>query len=174
MSSLESPSLFAQMGGAPVLRAVIDDFIDRVFADVMIGFFFAAADKDRIKAKEYELAARLLGADVPYTGRGLPDAHAPHPILGGHFDRRLRILAETLADHRVPEVVTQAWLEHSERMRSSITRQAKGECEPQDGGRRLPLAYAAMVKDPEHPNPPPSVRRELPLVGVAKAKRKLS
>lgn len=175
-SSPENPSLFAQLGGEPALRAVIDDFIDRVFADTMIGFFFAKADKARIKAKEYELAARLLGADVPYTGQGLPEVHGKHPILGGHFDRRLQILRETLNDHGAPSEVIDSWLDHSERMRSGVTRQAKGECDPSETARRLPLAHAAMVKtkEPAEAKPAAPARRELPLVGVHPSKRKLS
>jgi hemoglobin len=174
-SSPENPSLFAQMGGEPALRAVIDDFIERVFADVMIGFFFARADKARIKEKEYELAARLLGADVAYTGLGLPEAHGKHPILGAHFDRRLRILRETLNAHAVPTAVADALLEHSERMRSSVTQQAKGECDHTEVGRRLPLAHAAMVKtkEPAAVAPAAPKRRELPLVGAPPSKRKL-
>lgn len=173
MPSEPSPSLFSLMGGEPALRAVIDDFIERVFADVMIGFFFAKADKARIKSKEYELAAALLGAEVSYSGRGLPEAHAAHPIMGGHFDRRSTLLKETLADHRVPGAVVEAWLEHSERMRGSITQQDKGQCDDPAPGRRLPLAFAAMVKNPDG-----SVgvgargRRELPLVDASKSKRK--
>jgi hemoglobin len=170
----ESSSLFAQMGGEPALRAVIDDFVDRVFADVMIGFFFAAADKERIKAKEYELAAAQLGASVTYTGQGLPRAHQRHPIMGGHFDRRLQILRETLADHAVPKEVVEVWLDHTERMRSSVTRQSAGQCDDTTTGRRLPLAHAAMVQTKDAPATPPApARRELPLVGVARTKRNL-
>ena len=36
---------FEQLGGEVKLRAVIDTFIDRVFADRMIGFFFRNADQ---------------------------------------------------------------------------------------------------------------------------------
>ena len=42
-------SLSDQLGGELKLRQIIDTFIDRVFADRMIGFFFRKADKERIK-----------------------------------------------------------------------------------------------------------------------------
>jgi hemoglobin len=159
------------MGGEPTLRAVIDDFIERVFDDTMIGFLFANADKARIKEKEYELAASLLGADVAYTGRGLPEAHRKHPILGGHFERRLQILRDTLRDHGVPQEVRQSWLEHNERMRASITRHEGSDCEPKtDEPRRLPLAFAAMAQAPAASRPEPK-RRELPLVGPSGRRR---
>ena len=50
-------TLFEQLGGEAKLRAIVDDFIDRVFADRMIGFFFRNADRGRIKELEYQLAA---------------------------------------------------------------------------------------------------------------------
>jgi len=45
-------TLFEQLGGESRLREIIDAFIDRVFADRMIGFFFRNADKKRIKELE--------------------------------------------------------------------------------------------------------------------------
>src|SRR5262245_50178756 len=102
-------SLFDRIGDAE-LRRVLTDFYDRVFADVMIGFFFSGRDKARLIDKEWELTARLLGADVEYTGKPLREAHGAFPIMGGHFDRRLRILEATLADHHVDPEVRDAWL----------------------------------------------------------------
>mgnify|MGYP001592958013 CR=1 FL=1 len=89
-------SLFDQIG-ADGLRRVIADFYDRLFADVMIGFLFAGKDKQRLIDREYEFTAHFLGADVAYTGRPLRQAHARSPILGGHFERRLQILRNTLS-----------------------------------------------------------------------------
>ena len=101
-------SLFAQLGGEPKLRAIIDDFVDRCFDDAMIGFLFARADRERIKRFEYEHAANHLGAPVEYSGRPLDQAHGPHRIFGGQFARRRQILIETLRDHEVPQAVSDA------------------------------------------------------------------
>jgi hemoglobin len=114
--------------GAEPLRRVIADFYDRVFADVMIGFMFAGKDKARLVQLEWELAARMLGGAVAYTGRPMRTAHANVPVFGGHFARRLQILRETMRDHGVPEDVQQIWLEHSEALRSQITKDKGSEC----------------------------------------------
>lgn len=136
-------TLFDQIGGDR-LRAVLDDFYDRVMADVMIGFLFFGKDKTRLVEKEWEFAARLLGADVPYTGKGIRAAHARSPILGGHFERRLQLLRETLADHHVPAEVCSAWIAHTEKLRHLVTSNRGSECihEGSAGasqGRRLPI-----------------------------------
>jgi hemoglobin len=126
---VSAPTLFEQLGGEPKLRIVIDRFIDRLFDDPMIGFFFRNADRARIKQKEYEFAAAHLGAAVQYTGKPIGQAHAAHPIMGGQFARRREILKQTLNEADVPDQVVKHWLAHTDRLRPVITRDAPGHCD---------------------------------------------
>jgi hemoglobin len=121
-------SFFDQIGGDE-LRAVIADFYDRLFADVMIGFLFTGKDKQRLIDREWELTAGLLGGPVRYTGRPIREAHAAVPILGGHFDRRLQILRETIADHGLPDAARDAWLAHGQALRAQVTADKSSECD---------------------------------------------
>jgi len=114
--------------GAEKLRAVIADFYDRIFADVMIGFLFQGKSKQTLIDREYEFTAGFLGADVKYTGRPMRVAHAQSPIFGGHFERRLQILRETMRDHGVDEEVQKVWLDHSYALRAQITTDKGSEC----------------------------------------------
>jgi hemoglobin len=139
-------SLFDDLGGEPALRQIIDRFVDRVFDDVMIGFFFRNARRERIKEKEYEFAARHLGAEVEYTGRAIDEAHRAHPIMGGQFARRLMILKETLEAAGVPEHVKQHWLAHTESLRPLVTADAGRECDPD-------LARQRVEQTPNAPLP---------------------
>ena len=123
-------TLYEQLGGEEKLRQIIDSFIDRVFEDRMIGFFFRNADKRRIKEMEFQLTARFLGADIEYQGRPLDEVHAKHPIMGGQFARRLQILSETLEYYEVPKHIRDAWIEHTESLRPLITRDAGSDCDP--------------------------------------------
>lgn len=123
--------------GEQKLKAIVDDFVDRTFDDVMIGFFFRNASRERVKEKEREFAARHLGADRPYTGKPIREAHAPHPIMGGQFMRRMKILEETLRDHDVPEHIVRHWLEHTEKLRVHVTRDSGGRCDPDAAAARV-------------------------------------
>ncbi|MFQ5852812.1 MAG: group 1 truncated hemoglobin [Candidatus Binatia bacterium] len=125
-----SETLYQRVGGEGGLRQIIDTFIDRVFNDRMIGFFFRLADRERIKEMEFQLTARFLGADVEYQGRPLDEVHIRFPIMGGQFARRLQILRETLEYYQVPEDVWEAWLSHTESLRPLITRDADSNCDP--------------------------------------------
>ena len=120
--------MFERIGGAEALRRLIDDFVDRLFADVMIGFMFQRANRERIKRFEFQHAAVFLGATVEYEGRPLRQAHQPHKIMGGQFDRRREILRQVLRSHSIAPDIQAAWLEHTESLRSEITSDGAGQC----------------------------------------------
>ena len=122
-------SLYSELGEAR-LRQVIDVFVDRLFEDIMIGFFFRNADRSRIKEMEFQFTAKFLGADIEYQGRPLAEAHSKHPIMGGQFARRLQILRETLEEYRIPPHIREAWLEHTESLRPLITGDKGSDCDP--------------------------------------------
>ena len=127
---MPQPSLFEALGGEAVLRPLIARFVDRMFEDIMIGYLFHAADRERVKAKEYEFAARHLGAPVEYTGRPLPEAHRAHRITGGQFMRRLQILKETLAAFQVPAPVSEHFVQHTLSLQAQITNNSLDQCDP--------------------------------------------
>jgi hemoglobin len=120
---------FEELGGEPVLRTIIREFVERMTSDAMIGFFFSSVDKRRLAEMEYRFTARFLGAPIEYTGKQIKEAHAPHPIMGGQFDRRRRILEEVIDEYGVPPEVKRAWLQHVDSMRPLVTRDAPGECD---------------------------------------------
>jgi hemoglobin len=121
-------TLFEELGGEAELRGIIDEFVDRVFDDAMIGFLFRRANKARIKAFEYQLAAELLGSGETYRGRPLAEAHRPHRIMGGQFDRRREILRQVLVARGAPAQVIEAWLAHTDSLRPLITPDEGGAC----------------------------------------------
>ena len=133
----EATTLFQRLGGEAELRKIIDEFIDRVFADRMIGFFFRHADRARLKEMEYQLAAEFLGAGVKYSGRPLGKVHANHPIMGGQFARRRQIFKETLEFFHVPEEIKTALLNHTDALRPLITPEAGSACDPVAARRRV-------------------------------------
>lgn len=122
-----SASAFDRIGEAK-LRAIIDDFVDRMFDDIMIGFLFRRASRERIKEMEYQHAAEHLGGPVRYGGRPLREAHAAHRIMGGQFARRSKILSDVLVLHGVPDDIREAWLAHVESLRDQITTDRGSEC----------------------------------------------
>lgn len=116
----EARSDFERVGGEAGLRALVDDFVGRMFDDVMIGFLFAGRSRDRLREYEFRLAAEQLGGPWRYDGRGIGEVHRALPILGGHFARRRRILENTLRDRAVPDDVATRWLAHVDALRDAV------------------------------------------------------
>ena len=127
MSTPEPPphraglSPYERLGGEAPLTAIVSDFIDRVVGDLMIGFFFRTVPVERLKQRELEFASRHLGGPHAYSGRAIHEAHGPHKIMGGQFNRRLRILETTLIEHDVPKDIIAEWLAHNESLRAQVT-----------------------------------------------------
>jgi hemoglobin len=104
---MENP-LFAALGGAPTVRAVVDGFYERVLADETLAGFFADLDMDRQRAHLAAFVGVAIGGPDRYAGRGMREAHAGLPIEDAHFDAvaaHLRATLEAAAVGR-PEVAT--------------------------------------------------------------------
>ncbi len=114
--------------GEPGLRAIIMDFYDHVFGDVMIGFLFVGKDKATLIERELEFVAGMLGGDRPYLGRPIRAAHAKSPITGGHFARRAHLLLGAMQRHGLDAEVQAAWIAHNDALRPQVTADRGSEC----------------------------------------------
>jgi hemoglobin len=113
-------TLYEAIGGEERVRAVLQSLYDKLFDDPMVGFLFQGKDKARIVEQQLAFTCHFLGGPQTYTGKPLPAAHAALPLLPGHFDRRHRLLEQTLAEQNVPPEVKRVWLTIDESLRSSI------------------------------------------------------
>jgi len=113
--------LYLNLGSEAGLTRILRDFYRRMASDTMIGFFFAGHDTDRIADQQRAFLMRAMGATSSYTGIAPAQAHAKlPPILAGHFDRRLRILEETLRAHGVSDEDIRTWVSFESAFRDQI------------------------------------------------------
>lgn len=111
----------ARLGGAEGLSAHVRAFMERVQADFVIGFLFEGVDLDRVIHHETEMAARLFGDPMPYTGKPIRSVHQRLRINQGHFRRRVAILRHVLEARDVPADLVQRWVDHQEAFREAVT-----------------------------------------------------
>jgi hemoglobin len=121
-------TLIDQLGGPAALQPIIDEFVDRIVVDPMIGFHFSGVDIPRLKVLEAQFAAVALGGEIAYEGRPVRQAHRGRPISGGQFARRREILRQVLVERQVSVEVAQAWLAHTDRLRSAIVQGPQDRC----------------------------------------------
>lgn len=112
--------LFASLGGAAVLRAVVDDFYERVFADPELAPFFVRTDRRAQREHQYEFLAAALGGPRGYTGRSLRAAHRGRGITAAHFARVAGHLQAALSAAGVPDDVAAAIVATAARLQPEV------------------------------------------------------
>lgn len=124
--SVSKPALkaiFTKVGGEEGLRTILRDFYERMSKDILIGFFFDGKDLNAIADKQLEFLSRAMGGRMTYTGKPPAQAHTELArILTGHFDRRLRILEETLRDHGLDAEDIRNWVEFEGAFRDAVVK----------------------------------------------------
>jgi hemoglobin len=104
-------TLIDRVGGEAALRALLRDFYDRLYDDMIVGFLFQPHDKEALIAHQFDYVCAHIGIKTTrYTGRSMREAHRHLPILAGQFDRRHQLLRDVLRDHDVPADVQEVWL----------------------------------------------------------------
>lgn len=116
-------TLFSRIGGEKGLEEILLDFYSRLAKDALVGFFFDGRDTRAIAMKQKEFLLRAMGAAKTYSGRTPAKAHEKlPPILTGHFDRRLRLLEQTLRDHGLGEDEIRVWTGFENAFRNAIVK----------------------------------------------------
>ncbi|MBI2605799.1 MAG: group 1 truncated hemoglobin [Deltaproteobacteria bacterium] len=116
-------ALFSSIGGEKGLEEILIDFYSRMADDALVGFFFDRRDTRAIAMKQKEFLLRAMGAAKTHSGRTPARAHEKlPPILTGHFDRRLRLLEQTLRDHGLGEPEIRTWVAFENAFRSAIVK----------------------------------------------------
>jgi hemoglobin len=96
-------SIYDSIGGAPAVRAAVDDFYARVLADPQLAPFFADVNLQHLEAHQRAFIAAAIGGSEIYEGRDLATAHARLAITDADFDAVVAHLVDTLSGLGVPE-----------------------------------------------------------------------
>lgn len=104
-ATLESVSLFQQLGGKQALAAVVDEFYRRVVADDRLAAMFAGLDMARQRRHLAAFLGVALGGPNEYQGRGLRAAHQGLGITGEQFGAVAGHLQASLEAFAVPDLL---------------------------------------------------------------------
>ncbi len=108
----ENPGETGVTGGVEIkLHSILQKFYQTLSSDLMIGFFFAGKDLEKIIHGQTKLLMTVMGFEKKYDGVPVSQAHANiAPIGRGHFHRRIVLLEKVLIDLDLPEAAKQDWL----------------------------------------------------------------
>ncbi|ACG79645.1 methyl-accepting chemotaxis protein McpH [Phenylobacterium zucineum HLK1] len=100
-STVEPPTLFERLGGAPAVDAAVELFYAKVLADDRINRFFQGVDMVRQAGRQKAFLTMLMGGPNTYTGQNLRLGHRKLVAAGlddSHFDAVVGHLAQTLRE----------------------------------------------------------------------------
>lgn len=117
----ELRSLWKSLGTEQRLTEILSAFYKKMAEDILVGFFFYDKDLEQITKNQTHFMMRAMGAVEIYRGKTPAAAHKDlAPILKGHFDRRKKILMETLLEFGLSEVEIKTWVDFEEQFRPVI------------------------------------------------------
>lgn len=113
-------TLYDRLGGHDGIRAVVDEFYDRLVADDELGPFFADADMETLRRTQTDFLCEAAGGPETYDAAPVRDAHLHVPFTPAHIQRALELLDESLESFDVPsddaEAVVQAVADYEQEL----------------------------------------------------------
>lgn len=95
-------SLYARLGGTPVVSAFVNETIDTVANDEHTKRSFDKVNLQHVKDMLAEQICSLTGGGCAYTGDTMRDVHAGHQISNAEFFELVEVLRASMRKHAVP------------------------------------------------------------------------
>jgi hemoglobin len=95
-------SLYARLGGTPVVRAFVSDTIDAVAISESTRRSFDKVNLQHVKDMLAEQICALTAGGCTYTGDTMRDVHAGHQITNAEFFELVEVLRASMRSHAVP------------------------------------------------------------------------
>ncbi|MFW5963615.1 MAG: group I truncated hemoglobin [Natronomonas sp.] len=96
-------TLYERLGGQDGIRAVVDDFYDRLQDDDELGPFFEDADMETLRKTQTDFLCEAAGGPETYDAAPVREAHLHVPFTPAHIQRAVDLLSESLEEFDVPE-----------------------------------------------------------------------
>ncbi|MBA4217789.1 MAG: group 1 truncated hemoglobin [Proteobacteria bacterium] len=95
-------SLYQAWGGKAGIRAVMDDFVPRLYADARMAPFFKGVDPEHLGAQLTEQLCQEAGGPCRYTGASMKLLHADLNIQRRDFLALVEILQQAMVAQGIP------------------------------------------------------------------------
>ncbi|MEF8937837.1 MAG: group 1 truncated hemoglobin [Halovenus sp.] len=96
-------TLYDRLGQRDGIRAVVDEFYDRLLADGELGPLFEDADTERLRKTQTDFLCEKAGGPETYDAAPVREAHLDVPFTPELIERAIDLLYESLEAFDVPE-----------------------------------------------------------------------
>ncbi|SEO69673.1 hemoglobin [Halorientalis persicus] len=108
---MSETTLYERLGGRDGIRAVVDDFYDRLVADERLGPFFEGANMERLRRTQTDFLCEAAGGPETYDAEPVREAHLHVPFEPADIERAVALLRESLDTFDVPDDDAEAVVE---------------------------------------------------------------
>ena len=108
---MSETTLYERLNGREGIRAVVDDFYDRLVADDRLGPFFADANVERLRRTQTDFLCEAAGGPETYDAEPVREAHLHVPFEPADIQRAVALLRESLDAFDVPDDDAEAVVE---------------------------------------------------------------
>lgn len=114
--------IWLQLSDGVLVREVLIDFYNRVYADERLAPFFVNVSKDRIVEKQYSFMKYLFTRQHVHFGQRPRNLHHWMVISDDLMDHRRRILDDTFRAHNLTDEQRHVWHLYEEKFRQDIVK----------------------------------------------------
>jgi hemoglobin len=100
---MSEKTLYDRLGKKEGIRAVVDDFYDRLLTDAELGPFFEGADMEKLRRTQTDFLCEAAGGPETYDAEPVREAHLHIPFTPDHIQRAVELLYESLDAFDVSE-----------------------------------------------------------------------
>ena len=100
---MSDATLYERLGGREGVRAVVDDFYDRLLADDNLGPYFEDADMAKLRRTQTDFLCQAAGGPETYDAEPVREAHLHVPFTPADIQCAVELLHESLAAFDVPD-----------------------------------------------------------------------
>lgn len=95
-------AIYQAWGGKAGIRAVMDDFVPRLFADPRMAPFFKGVDQDNLTVQLTDQLCQQSGGPCVYKGKEMKMIHEDLNIGRGDFNALVEILQQSMDAKGIP------------------------------------------------------------------------
>ncbi|MBF5006117.1 globin domain-containing protein [Diaphorobacter caeni] len=118
-------ALWDELGGDVKVRAVMEAFYAKVYADERLSPFFVKVTRERAIDKQFSFMKQCVTGEKIYMGDRPRNAHHWMIITHELFDHRRALMHDTLVEHGLGDTLIGRWTAYEEYFRPDIVKSAK-------------------------------------------------
>lgn len=116
------PEMWAALENGKLLRKIMVEFYEKVFADPSLNGYFKESTQNRAAEKQYNFLYKVFTGEKVYFGEKPKNAHNWMVISTDLFDYREKIMEDTLRENHLPEHLIKRWMEMEYRYKPVIVK----------------------------------------------------